>query len=202
MGKLSADERERLGRIAYECIPGRIDRVGHGWECLTEYSKECCRTMAETIVEAILPNCHDCGVKPGEFHIAGCDVEPCPRCGHQSIACNCIYEVCGIDVDTMEEKHPDIYRDGPTKEMYATWDREWAHRRIPWSGEHPGAAECREYGLHARLIPGSGWVACGSDVPDATEDLNGLMSWGTWDQDRQRWVISPTQLEHLRRTRK
>ncbi|MEM3858781.1 MAG: hypothetical protein QW478_05170 [Candidatus Micrarchaeaceae archaeon] len=33
--------------------------------------------------------CHDCGVKEGQIHHWGCDVEVCPRCGKQLISCNC-----------------------------------------------------------------------------------------------------------------
>jgi putative GTP pyrophosphokinase len=33
--------------------------------------------------------CHDCGVVKGQFHVDGCDVEQCPKCGGQSIACDC-----------------------------------------------------------------------------------------------------------------
>ncbi len=33
--------------------------------------------------------CHDCNAFPGAFHVPGCDMEECPRCGHQSISCAC-----------------------------------------------------------------------------------------------------------------
>jgi hypothetical protein len=38
------------------------------------------------------PKCGDCGVPRGAFHLIGCDLEPCPRCGSQAITCDCFYD--------------------------------------------------------------------------------------------------------------
>jgi hypothetical protein len=134
-----------------------------------------------------MAKCPDCGVKAGEKHKPGCDVENCARCGRQTISCNCIYEVCGMDVHTMETEHPDIYRNGPTDEMYEKWDREWGARAIRWSGEWPGLAACREFNLWTKWTD-HGWEVCAKDHPDAREDLNTLMEETAWDPETQRRV--------------
>ena len=36
--------------------------------------------------------CHDCGVRKGEVHIFGFDVERCPVCGGQVICCECKFD--------------------------------------------------------------------------------------------------------------
>lgn len=40
--------------------------------------------------------CHDCDCQEGELHQPGCDMEACPFCGGQLIACGCIYKLCGF----------------------------------------------------------------------------------------------------------
>jgi len=106
--------------------------------------------------------CHDCGVQPGQLHARGCDVERCPYCGGQLIFCSCKDPPgCGIPDDD----------------------------RIPWTGEWPGEAECREFGWYAkRNIGGPGWEPCQPDEPGAHPDLNRLHIEAVWDRERKRWV--------------
>lgn len=37
--------------------------------------------------------CHDCGVKEGQIHKFGCDMERCPCCGKQLISCDCFEDI-------------------------------------------------------------------------------------------------------------
>jgi hypothetical protein len=109
------------------------------------------------------------------------------------MSCPCIYVVNGMDPDTLEVEHPNVYATGPTKAMEEKWDAEWDSRRIRWTGEYPGTAECREYGFWAVFGPGLsppqvGWVAVPAGTPGATEDLNRLARECRWDADKQRWV--------------
>jgi hypothetical protein len=61
--------------------------------------------------------CHSCGVKEGELHKEGCDMEKCPFCGHQLISCDCAYELLGVDVSegTLAYEH------GLTEEQEKEW---------------------------------------------------------------------------------
>jgi len=42
--------------------------------------------------------CHDCGIVEGQIHEYGCDMERCPICGRQLIACSCCYTFLNLDI--------------------------------------------------------------------------------------------------------
>ena len=62
--------------------------------------------------------CHDCGVKIGEFHKLGCDMEECPFCHHQLISCDCCYTHLKLD----PEQEP-TYSEGLNDEQSEAWDK-------------------------------------------------------------------------------
>jgi hypothetical protein len=137
----------------------------------------CFEVVVDEYTTITLTNCHDCGAKPGEQHVPGCDVECCPKCGGQALSCGCIYEFHGIDRFYMEETHPDIYKNGATDEMWDAWEEEWGDKYPRWTGEWPKKADCRRFGLYCRNIvqeDGSTkyGVPCNKEDPGAREDLN------------------------------
>lgn len=72
--------------------------------------------------------CHDCFCRPGDLHHTGCDVERCPRCGGQAIACDCFsaQSAEGSDARTLFFYHKEAaaYADrsdkiGPSKQLHS-----------------------------------------------------------------------------------
>ena len=108
----------------------------------------------------IRESCPDCGAATGELHRKGCDVEPCPYCGGQRLSCRFMGR-CG---------------------------RVRRGDRIPWTGEWPGDAECREFGWYAKPGPDRRLVACGPDEPGASLVLNRLHADAVWDRASKRFV--------------
>jgi hypothetical protein len=62
-------------------------------------------------------------------------------------------------------------------------------KRLPWTGEWPGTAECREFGFYSYFTRETGWVRCSKDHPEATEDLNRLYTDATWNPKLGRFVL-------------
>ncbi|SRR5260221_7485438 len=138
----------------------------------------------------IRQRCPECRVRIGKNHKPGCDVERCPFCGGQMLQDECRYTYFDIDVETMEEKHPDIYANGLPDDMAEKYEEYLQPHLLPWDGAWPGVRDCREYGLWCKWTQ-DGWQKCGPDDPDASEDLNELATRCTWDKEQKRYVLSP-----------
>jgi hypothetical protein len=121
-------------------------------------------------------SCHDCGAEPGECHKTNCDTERCPACGGQALQC--------------------LRPADDGKGMVCDNLRVWVDdsELLPWDGEWPGKKECREYGFwckwkdRARGMAGT-WVRCDKDDPEASEDLNRLVTECVWDRARRKFVL-------------
>lgn len=139
-----------------------------------------------------LRNCGDCGVKSGEIHQDGCDVERCCLCGGQAISCHCVYQINGVE-DPGEV----------TQEMRRKHEEEEAKYggRLPWTGLWPNTAECHALGLFCYWgdpktkepikmevgVPGA-WISCEKDHPEAGEDWNRFLQVTTWDKVQRKRI--------------
>ena len=130
-------------------------------------------------------NCPDCECKEGELHLEMCDVERCPFCGCQIVACRCMARMNGY------AEYPDELSTDECK----SWNFKLEMQgRIPWDGEWPGTAECREYGFWC--VPDKGqdgfqYLSCTEDVPGAMADLNQLYRSCVWDRGLKKFTQKP-----------
>ena len=109
-----------------------------------------------------MKNCPDCGAKPGEFHIDGCDVERCPKCGEQLLGCGC-------EVDDSE---------------LMPWTGEW-----PGVKECEELGLFAYFDASKNRGNGEGWIKCSKGQhPEAVHDLNTLYSDYKWDPKLKKHV--------------
>ena len=81
--------------------------------------------------------CPDCGVRPGNPHIKGCDVEQCPRCGGQRLSCGCRFQ-------RADSRLPwaGIYPGVAECREYGLFARRWEGTGYqPWHPDDPGSGE-------------------------------------------------------------
>lgn len=105
--------------------------------------------------------CHDCGVKEGQIHHYGCDMEKCGWCGGQLITCSCCYIKLGFDYiepiwdhsikSWSPENHPtnglpkEIYENGLPEDLSEKWEAMLKEKgRVPYI-QYPNI--CRKCGI-------------------------------------------------------
>ncbi len=121
--------------------------------------------------------CPNCEAPSGCLHIIGCNVERCPECGGQSIKCVC-KEVEKVFDETQDDRFFFFITHVPV-----------SRKRLEWTGEWPGALECREFGWYSKLVNGVGLVQCDKNDNGASEDLTRLTNQGVWNAEKGRYQL-------------
>ena len=61
---------------------------------------------------------------------------------------------------------------------------------LPWTGEWPDVAECRNLGWYAKLVPGKGWMTCQAEDENAVPDLNRFYTQAVWDPYKKSFILN------------
>lgn len=128
---------------------------------------------------AVEHRCGDCGVLPGLPHEHGCDVERCQITGMQWIMCGGWSD---RDPCSCED------RNGYDDEGFITHTCGQSPHDCGsevWLGFWAMERDAVALDLWCRWGPG--WIPCERDHPDATPDLNRLVSEGAWNPATARW---------------
>lgn len=96
---------------------------------------------------------------------------------------------CGVAPGELHQQGCDIERCPECGGQMLMDDCELTVPRLPWTGEWPGKAECREFGWYSKMEPGQGWVPCDKDEPGAHENLNRLAIDAVWSKEQGRYIL-------------
>lgn len=90
--------------------------------------------------------CGDCGVKEGQLHEFGCDMEVCPFCGGQLISCDCYLKFFpGCEEGLNEEQE---------REMFEILEKKG---RIPWINYPNICCKCGKLWPDMFMVPDEEW---------------------------------------------
>ena len=135
-----------------------------------------------TSANGSLKPCHDCGAQPGSAHLGGCDTAVCLWTGSQRLQCalgliaECYKALMGAGHEELAEA---------LGHYEGLDDPDHDCGNDVWTGHWPGSDDAARLGLWCRWGPP--WIECDPDHPDATEDLNRLVTEARWDRGTQRW---------------
>jgi hypothetical protein len=107
------------------------------------------------------PNCRECGVGIGEFHLPGCLHEDCPYCGMPLRECEHCEEDDGIPLDDA----------------------------LPWRGLREMERAAHELGFYAVPYGEKGWTPCPKGTKGAFPDVERVIAKCKWDRRNKKFKV-------------